>query len=875
MAYASVISLKQTIQRLLNSSHISILPQSLKILEFAYKELQSLQEVLKRLDSSSSSQRANDLDGQIREAVCKLEVVLESHVSNKLLSQSDESLGDEGCSLILSLDLEKVRQEINSFTETVKKIKEEYSKEEPLAEEDNAVSSTIDFGGNKSKMVGLSRELRRIKRLFTGQWSSELEMFSLFGMAGIGKTTLAKEMFEDPLILSDFDCRVFVTIGPKCQLKKILQSILAHVNPQIDKMLIAEGDEKLVQYLYESLYGKRYLIVLDDVWNKEVWDDFKWSLPRDGNGSRVLVTTRLKQVAHSDGFSAAYQMLFLNKEESWCLLREKVFAEESCPPQLEKAGKKIAENCEGLPLTIIMVAGFLSKAKKTPEYWNKVAEKENSVFMDAYDEMSKVLFPSYKYLPEHLKACFLYMGVFPQNYEIPLSKLVKLWSAEGFLEPDSPETLEIFAMECLEDLVSSSLVMARKESSICNTKTCGLHSAFWHLCNREAAKNKFFHVLNSRADGLAEGIKNQGRLCIHNNILFGIKDVYNSLASISTARSLLCFGPHHQYPVPIYFGLRLLRVLDVLTILFYEFPMEVLKLVYLRYLAVTYNGNLPPSISKLWNLECLIVRRHLSIKSSKDLSYLPMEIWDMKELKHLQIMGSDLPDPCGALLPNLLTLLDVSAHSCTKEVLEKIPNLMKLGVRIELAPNAAEPLSCFDHISHLHGLNSLKCVIVNPQLRPQVVAPPAPLSIFPSFLRKLTMSGFAYPWEDMSKIASLPNLIVLKLLCNAFRGPKWETHDEGFLRLEFLLIEDIDMVHWRGGGRSFRGLQRLSIKHCYKLEEIPREFGKSLRSLEVVDCNPLAVTCAKQIEEDNWNNGRHFLLDVNVHSSWEDGNLKS
>ncbi|KAI3464143.1 hypothetical protein Pfo_031293 [Paulownia fortunei] len=615
-------------------------------------------------------------------------------------------------------------------------------------------------------------------------------------MAGFGKTTLAKRIFNDPLILNHFDCCAWVTVGPKYQSKEILQSLLAQVNPDIDKMLM-EGDEELDEYLCNSLKDRRYLIVLDDIWDMQVWIVLKKLLQGNNNGSRFLQTTRLQDLALIVS-NTCHEMRLLNKEESWYLLREKVFAEESCLPELEKAGKKIAENCEGLPLTIVTVADLLSKAEKTPEYRKKVADKENLVFKDANDQMSKVLFPSYRYIPPHLKTCFLYMGVFPQNYEIPRSKLIKLWSAQGFLEPYPSKTLEDFAMECLEELVSKSLVMVRQKSSNYGIKTCLLHSAFWHLCIREAGKNKFFHVLNSYADSLAEGIKSQGGLCIYKNILFGIKNVYNSLASISTARSFLCTGPYHQYPVPICFGLRLLRVLDALTIRFYEFPMQVLKLVQLRYIALTYDGKLPASISKLWNLQFLIVCRHLSIiKLYEDEPYLPMEIWDMKELKHLQIMGSNLPDLCGALLPNLLSLSDVSAHCCSRGVLERIPNLKKLGIRIELAPDAVEPLCCFDHISHLHRLESLRCVIMNPGIRSEVVASPPPLSIFPSGLKKLSLSGFGYPWEEMSRIASLPNLNVLKLRCYAFRGPKWETEEKAFLGLKFLLIEDTDLVHWR------------------------------------------------------------------------------
>ncbi|KAL8539007.1 hypothetical protein ACS0TY_000855 [Phlomoides rotata] len=118
------------------------------------------------------------------------------------------------------------------------------------------------------------------------------------------------------------------------------------------------------------------------------------------------------------------------------------------------------------------------------------------------------------------------------------------------------------------------------------------------------------------------------------------------MASVSTARSLLCFGPPHQYQVPICCDRHLnwLKVLDELAIRFFEFPDGIFRLILLRYLALTYDDKLSDSISKLWNLEFLNIQQNMSIRFPGNSSYLPMEIWEMKELKHLQIRGRNLPD---------------------------------------------------------------------------------------------------------------------------------------------------------------------------------------------------------------------------------------
>ncbi|KAL0373733.1 UNVERIFIED_CONTAM: putative disease resistance RPP13-like protein 3 [Sesamum radiatum] len=731
-------------------------------------------------------------------------------------------------------------------------------------------------------MVGLDDDMRQVATLLT-RHSKQLELVSIIGMAGIGKTALAQEVYADPSMRYRFDCRAFVSIGPKYVLRGILLGILAQISPGDCKQHAELSDEDLVQFLYRFLKGRRYLIVLDDIWSTRVWDDLRMYLPDDRCGSRIMLTTRLEKVSHYANRNTRnfpVQKRFLNGEESWHLLREMVFGEgHSCPPELEKAGKEIARKCEGLPLVIIAVAKHLSKAEMTVECWNNVAHKEYSLIIDADEDLSKVLYSSYEYLPQNLKASFLYIGAFPHDHEIPASKLIHLWSVEQFLEPYASKTIENVALHCLEELVSNNIVLVHERSQAGGIKTCSVHSVFWHLCIREAKKNKFFHVINSYANGINGGVKGQRRLCIHNNVFFGIKDVYESMESTPNIRSLLCTGPHHQYPVPTCLSFSLLRTLEALTIRFYKFPNEVLKLVKLKYLAFTYNGELPASISKLRDLQYLIVHKRLSIISSRARRpYLPMEIWDMHELRHLEVMGSDLPDPNseGALLPNLLTLSGISAHSCTKEVLGRIPNLKKLGIQTELALDIAETLCCLDHLSHLYRLESLKCVIVNPTTSSQVVpvAPPA-RSVSWSSLKKLTLSGLGFSWEYMSDIAQLPNLEVLKLHCYAFQAPEWVTSAGDFSRLKYLLLEDIDLESWDSSYDCFLLLQRLTIQHCYKLKEIPFEIGEipTLQMIELVDCNDSLVASAKQLVSEQEEHGNVFQ--VCIKSSQDDRKLKS
>ncbi|EYU24323.1 hypothetical protein MIMGU_mgv1a020732mg [Erythranthe guttata] len=853
-AYAALLSLKQTIDGLSKSTHISIIQNSsVQIIQHLYEEVRSLRDVLSKLDAvsiKSISERVNAVDEEIRDAVSKFEDAVDFHVSDQLLTQlSDDQErrnngeDDHGINcrrhppLSLSVDLQELNHDVHSFAQTLNKLKQDYVEAlscTPEEEEEVDFVAPSRFNGrfNQSKkMVGLSDQFTEIRdHLTTNNINLRL---TLWGMAGIGKTTLAEKLFQDPLLSSRYDIRAFVTLGPKCRLEDIYLDILKQVDPNIDDdgskimlTIIEAGEDRmhgLKRMINERLQDRKFFIVLDDVWDEGILnlDSFEAYTVT----SHVLLTTRLKNVAEVSWYC---NVRFLDKKESWELLRFKVFDEMPCPPELEKAGKKIAENCDGLPLTIVTVADTLSEADRTVEYWNNVAvDEKKTIIMDAYAQMYKVLYPSYNYLSQFLKPLFLYMGIFPQNCEITYSRLYKLSHAEGIIQLDKVSSEDYF-----QDLVFYSLAVVHKTGFKGQIKLTNLHSSFWYLCNIEARKSKFFYGLNFLADGLAEeDLKNQRRLCIRNNVLFGIKETHDSMASISAARSLLCTGPYHQYPVRICFGLMLLRLIDALTIRFYEFPMEVVKLVQLRYFALTYDGMLPASISKLWKLKWLIVSRHLSIvKSAGTPSYLPMEIWDMKEVEHIQVMGSDLPDPCeGSPILHLYTLLDVSTHSCTEGVLKKLPYLRKLGIRIELSPDedVVEPLCCFDHISCLDHLEALKCVIVNPKIMSEIVAPPVTLSTLSSNLVRLTLSGLGYPWEEMTKISSLPYLRVLKLLCYAFRGPKWQVRQDEFPKLDYLLIEDTDLVLWTiEDGYRLDSLVWLTLKQCYKLEEIPMKFSE-------------------------------------------------
>ncbi|XP_047953849.1 putative inactive disease susceptibility protein LOV1 [Salvia hispanica] len=754
--------------------------------------------------------------------------------------------------LAFLVDLHSLKQSIDRFVIRVTAMAVEYDVAllNMPEEEGEPISSRIEFGGIGSYMVGLTEEFEQVRDYFLAE--KEENCFAITGMAGIGKTTLAKKIFDDPLIQGHFELRAWVKVGRKCEPNDVIRGVLAQVDPNTQDQMLTQGDDdddlKLDGVLEDILKDKKCLIVLDDVWE---WDTQLMGILPDKN-VRIMLTSRLRMEE-----SPSQVVRLLNEEESKKLLCEKVFGEEGFPLSLEKKGEKIAEKCEGLPLMIVIVAELLSEEDKTPEYWTEVAEKQhNSVFVDAYNQISEVFFPSYDYLPQYFKMLFLYMGSSPPYCDINIADLFRRLGAEGFLESIGNETLEEFigiGLKILSQLYNLVIIHESNVESWFSKREFRVHSCWQHVCKKEASKIKFLHVLQSCDDDM----KGQRRLCAHHNTLFAFKQVYDSIKSTcaSTARSILCLGPYHQYPVPIHdMDFKLLRVFDALEVRFYHIPLDIMKLVCLNYLALTCNGEIPISISNLFHLQTLTIHPHINIKKRGAPLYVPMVIWDMQELQHISISGRDLPTPkSDATLEKLSSLFGVSAKSCIRENLKRIPNLRMLEIMMELKPydddDDINPLSGLEYISkELHKLVLLSYILTNPDMRYQSIVP---LLMFPSSLAVLALSGLGCPWKHMNDIGSLlPNLRNLRLLHYAFHGPEWNIESGYFLKLETLVIEDTDLVRLRPQRGSLPMLELLSIRHCYKLRQVdwtcdPSKVTKP--TIELVECSPSVVAFSEQL----------------------------
>ncbi|KAM3383390.1 hypothetical protein P3S68_008965 [Capsicum galapagoense] len=255
-------------------------------------------------------------------------------------------------------------------------------------------SSTDDILNVNNNMVGRDDQMKRLLEDLTTCYSGESKVIPIVGMGGIGKTALANEVYNHESVLSRFDVRVWATVSQQHNIKEILLRLLQSTI-KMDDTVKTRGEAELADMLQKCLKRKRYLIVLDDIWSCKAWDGVRRCFPTEDNvGSRILLTTRNDEMRVGSLFKSA------------------AFSSEALPYEFETVGKQIADECHGLPLNIVVVAGLL-KSKRAIEDWESVAKDVKSFLTNDLDEQcsfiivfccsNKLLLPNF-------------LPVFPSNH---------------------------------------------------------------------------------------------------------------------------------------------------------------------------------------------------------------------------------------------------------------------------------------------------------------------------------------------------------------------------------------------------------------------------------------------------------------------------
>ncbi|PSS16409.1 Disease resistance RPP13-like protein [Actinidia chinensis var. chinensis] len=440
---------------------------------------------------------------------------------------------------------------------------------------------------------------------------SQCVVVSITGMAGLGKTTLAKKVYNS--CRQSFDCSAWICVSQQQNIAELLRDIARQAGLEKEKW-----EYGVEANLFTFLRHKRYVIVIDDIWEIKSWDALKTGIPYNfDSGSRILLTSRNRDVGeHIGGQSSLFELQPLDSNNSRILFHKMAKAlpmkEVSCdPPQLQNIGEQILRRCGGVPLAIVLVAGMLSNRERTIHAWKAVLGSIGGEEAPCLE----ILTLSYKDLPATLKPCFLYFGLFSEDYEIHAFDIINMWEGEGFIRASEEQEVEDVGEDYLNHLISRNLIQVGRRKFDGRIKSIRIHYILHSLCVRVAKETSFFITIN---DEVTSNSAMQVRRVASHNSNLGDSTFFNNFRTTGL-RAVLCFGVddwsnRKRKHVKKY--LRELKYLRVLSLkcreLSIDLPSEIGNFKHLSYVRLSaefvWCGELPTTISNLENLVTLNIR---------------------------------------------------------------------------------------------------------------------------------------------------------------------------------------------------------------------------------------------------------------------------
>ncbi|XP_028052859.1 disease resistance protein RPM1-like isoform X1 [Camellia sinensis] len=702
------------------------------------------------------------------------------------------------------------------------------------------------------------------KRQLLG-WLMDKELqrtvISVVGMGGSGKTTLVAQAYNNQTVKQYFHCYAWITVSQTYVVDDLLRSMIKEFYSATEEAvpldLSRKSHKELLEMISNYLKSKRYLVVLDDVWSQNLWQHISVSLPDEGKGSRVILTTRKEDVA-SFNFGVkrhVHHMNPLGVKDAWNLFCKKAFSSNRsrcCPKELESLAHDLVAKCEGLPLAIAALGGVMS-TKHMELDWRKAYnslswELGNNPELEA---VKTILLYSFNELPYQLKHCFLYCCLFPEDYRIRRKRLIRLWMAEGFVEKRKGLTVEEVADSYLMDLVCRSMLQVIKRNPSGRPKECKMHDLVREIALSTSETEKFCVVYDGK-EAKEESGTGARRLSIQTNG----GELQSWKGMLQQLRSLLVFS---EDEISLPRGLRLLKVLDLQDVPIEKLPNELVDLFNLRYLNLkrTKVKELPKSIGRLCNLETL------DIRDSK-IQVLPTGITKLKKLRHLIMYrynhggGNQFEYVYGTAAPaNICKLTNLQVLACVEaesDLMKRLRNMTQLK-RIDITKlREADEVDLCIAIQKMNLLHYL-CVMMSDEnecLRMDKLssAPPylktlilvGKLEKVPRWFDSLqNLTNLYLHWSRLEEdllpcIQELPSLGKLTLI-NACEGRQQLCFSTGFPKLRNLRLRNFpqlnEIIIEKG---VMPALQEFLISECMQLKMLPHgiEYLKYLQKLTLL-----------------------------------------
>ncbi|XP_072977079.1 disease resistance protein RPM1-like [Typha angustifolia] len=686
------------------------------------------------------------------------------------------------------------------------------------------------------ELVGIAENIEILVKFLQSE-ESALSVASVWGMGGLGKTALVTNVYKRES--QNFGCHAWISISQSYKFDDILRVLIKklygedRVPDGIQSMNIAE----LKEILRVFLEHKRYLIVLDDVWNPKAFHDLCHCLVDNHQGSRIIITTRIDGVASLAHDRCKLQLKPLGDEEAWDLFCKRMFRDHVCPSEIEKCAKEIVTKCQGLPLAIMSVGRLLlSLGQQTESEWSRVYHRFNWEFEQnpSLEDLRNVLYLSYKDLPAYLKSCFLYCSMFPEDYLLSKKRLIRLWIAEGFVQERGSNTLEEGAEDYLNELIKRSMLQVVEMNNKRRFRMHHLMREFALFVSAEAT----FHavVYNNSAKLKVDG--DVRRLAVHNCSEDVLSSTYMPL--LRTFLALHCSTLSSSFLSSNLSKSKYLAVLDLDGAALKTLPDVIVDLFNLRYLSLRNSKveSLPKSIEKLSNLETLDLYGSM-------IKELPHGIVKLEKLRYLNVMevkdgsGTSTPPEAPKGLWNIKVLQTLKGVKASRDLVKGLKNLTQL-----------RSLAIFElkdyHFMHLSAslsqmrLLSRLVLFINGSKYDNLTLGRELLFCdgwLPNLqnLRKLQLKGAIIPKEGSSRLSETMKHIFLDL----YEGDQQLVFRDGwFPNLQSLIIENISCVNRvKMEKGTMVHLHTLVLKGLGELKDVPQgiEFLTSLKILKFVE----------------------------------------
>ncbi|XVF83127.1 hypothetical protein PTKIN_Ptkin16aG0108300 [Pterospermum kingtungense] len=500
-------------------------------------------------------------------------------------------------------------------------------------------ASLVDESESEATVYGRDEEKEAIMELLDPEYASEnqTDVIPIVGIGGVGKTTLAQLIYNDKRVEEWFDLKAWVCVSEEYDAFRISKTILEEITSICD----SSQDLNRVQLrLKEKLLGKKFLFVLDDVWNENYvdWDELKSHFRFGAQRSKIIVPTRKESVASIVRTVPAYHLNMLSDDDCWKLFAKHTFVggSPSMKPDLKVIGEAIVKRCKGLPLAAKALGSLLCFELDADE-WKKILK---SNLWDITGDNLAPLRISYYYLPSHLKCCFAYCSLFPKGYEFKKEELIQLWMAEGLLQICGEDgDVHERGNQYFKDLILRSFFQQSSSDKSCFV----MHDLISDLAKSVAGE--FFCILDASGESCETTKKIR-----HLSNFQEEYDMRKKFEAFPRAKGLRTFltlkSSVHRYCYitnvishDLMVKSRCLRVLSLAKYQnVYESPEEIGDLKHLVYLNLSETSieRLPKSLSTLYYLQTLLLYRCFFLVE------LPRAFGRLINLHYLDIRGINL-----------------------------------------------------------------------------------------------------------------------------------------------------------------------------------------------------------------------------------------